>query len=69
MTRLAPGMQELQSMGRYLIFLIALLWLASSAAFFFYVPVLPVLASSLVLIGFALMFLLGLRAGQSRRPS
>jgi len=56
-------------MGRYLIFLIALLWLASSAAFFFYVPVLPVLASSLVLIGFALMFLLGLRAGQSRRPS
>jgi hypothetical protein len=62
-------MQELRSMGLYLIILVALLCFASSAAFFFYVPVLPVLASTLVLIGFALMFLLGVRAGQSNRPS
>lgn len=56
-------------MDRYLIILVALLCFASSAAFFFYVPVLPMLASTLVLIGFALMFLLGVRAGQSKRPS
>jgi hypothetical protein len=56
-------------MGRYLIILVALLCLASCAAFFFYVPVLPVLASTLVLLGFAVMFLLGVQAGQPRRPS
>ena len=56
-------------MGRYLIILVALLCLASSAAFFLYIPVLPVLASTLVLLGFALMFLLGVQAGQSKRPS
>ena len=56
-------------MGRYLIILVAVLCFASSAAFFLYVPVLPVLASALVLVGFALMFLLGVRAGQAKRPS
>ena len=62
-------MQETPPVGRYLIILVALLCFISSAAFFFYVPVLPVLATTLVLIGFALMFLLGVRAGQSKRPS
>src|SRR5215813_1032207 len=42
---LALGMQETPPMGRYLIILVALLCFISSAAFFFYVPVLPVLAT------------------------
>jgi hypothetical protein len=56
-------------MGRYLIVLVALLCLASCAAFFFYVPVLSVIASAVVLLGFALMFVLGVQMGQPRRPS
>jgi hypothetical protein len=50
-------------MGRYLILFTALFLMASTAAFLFLVPALPLIAVSLVLVSFALMFALGVQIG------
>jgi len=49
---------------RHLLILLAVLLLGSIAAFFLYVPILPVLEVSVILIGLASTFMLGWAAGQ-----
>jgi hypothetical protein len=53
-------------MGRYLMIVAAFLCTASTVAFLYYVPALPVFAVALVLIGFALMFLMGVQVGSEQ---
>jgi hypothetical protein len=53
-------------MARYLMIVAAFLCTASTAAFLYYVPALPVFAVALVLIGFALMFLMGVQVGSDQ---
>jgi hypothetical protein len=53
-------------MARYLMIVAAFLCTASTAAFLYYVPALPVFAVALVLIGFALMFLFGVQVGSDQ---
>jgi len=50
-------------MGRYLLILVAIIWIAGTAAFFLYLPLLPVIAAGLVIFGLALMFVLGVHVG------
>jgi hypothetical protein len=53
-------------MARYLMIVAAFLCTASTVAFLYYVPALPVFAVALVLIGFALMFLFGVHVGSEQ---
>ncbi|HEY6346032.1 MAG TPA: hypothetical protein VIY49_31475 [Bryobacteraceae bacterium] len=53
-------------MARYMMILAAFLCTASTVAFLYYVPALPVFAVALVLIGFALMFLMGVQVGSEQ---
>jgi hypothetical protein len=53
-------------MARYLMIVAAFLCLASTVAFLYYVPALPVFAVALVLIGFVLMFLFGVQVGSEK---
>lgn len=55
-------------MERYLVAVLAALLIASMGGFFLYVAVVPMLAVLLVLIGLALMFLLGLYIGARTPP-
>ncbi len=52
---------------RYLLILLAVLLVLSIGVFFFYVPILPVVASVVVLIGLVAMFSLGFHLGQNTR--
>jgi len=49
---------------RYLLILLAVLLLVSVGAFFLYVPILPIMAVVVVLLGLIAMFSLGLYVGQ-----
>jgi hypothetical protein len=55
-------------MERYLIVFVMLLWLGGIGAFLLYVPLLPVLAVTLILFGFVLMFVLGIQVGCQISP-
>jgi hypothetical protein len=50
---------------RYLLILLAVLLVLSIGVFFFYVPILPAMASVVVLIGLVAMFSLGFHLGQN----
>ena len=50
-------------MGRYLTILIAVIWMAATGAFFWYVPLLPVIGVALISVGLVLMFVLGVHVG------
>ena len=50
---------------RFLLVLLALLLLGSIGAFFLYVPILPTIAVTVILIGLVTMFLLGVRVAQA----
>jgi len=43
--------------------LIALIWIAGTAAFFLYVPLLSLIGTGLIVFGFALMFVAGIHVG------
>jgi hypothetical protein len=49
--------------------LIAVIWISGIAAFFLYVPLLPIAGTSLVVFGFALMFVLGVHVGYKPDPA
>ncbi len=51
-------------MERFLFSLLGVLFTASIAAFFLFVPMWPVFAVTLVLIGLVVMFMLGLHIGR-----
>jgi hypothetical protein len=53
-------------MARYFMIVAAFLCTASTIAFLYYVPALPLFAVALVLIGFALMFLFGVQVGSEQ---
>ena len=50
---------------RILLVLLPLLLLGSIGAFFLYVPILPTLAVTVILLGLVTMFLLGVRVAQA----
>ena len=50
---------------RILLILLPLLLLGSIGAFFLYVPILPTIAVTVILIGLVTMFLLGVRVAQA----
>ena len=50
---------------RFLLVLLALLLLGSIGAFFLYVPILPTIAVTVILLGLVTMFLLGVRVAQA----
>jgi hypothetical protein len=51
-------------MGRCLMILTAVLWIAATAAFLLYVPVLPLMVVVFFLFGLGLMFALGVETGR-----
>ncbi len=55
-------------MKRYLLTLLATLLMAAIAAFFFYVALVPLVLASLILLGLALMFALGVFVGTDSLP-
>ena len=50
---------------RILLILLPLLLLGSIGAFFLYVPILPTIAVTVILVGLVTMFLLGVRVAQA----
>ena len=50
---------------RFLLVLLAILLLGSIGAFFLYVPILPTIAVTVILLGLVTMFLLGVRVAQA----
>jgi hypothetical protein len=50
---------------RFLLVLLAVLLLGSIGAFFLYVPILPTIAVTVILLGLVTMFLLGVRVAQA----
>jgi hypothetical protein len=53
---------------RYLLTILATLLMAAIAAFFFYVALVPLVLASLILLGLALMFALGVYVGTESLP-
>jgi len=55
-------------MKRYLLTVLATLLMAAIAAFFFYVALVPLVLASMILLGLALMFALGVYVGTESLP-
>jgi hypothetical protein len=55
-------------MKRYLLTLLATLLMAAIAAFFFYVALVPLVLASLIVLGLAVMFALGVFVGTESFP-
>jgi hypothetical protein len=53
---------------RYVLTVLAILLMAAIGAFFFYVAVVPLVLASLILLGLAVMFALGVYVGAESLP-